>query len=157
MIRFDKMPVGCNWTIQYSDGQALTETYVGKISGGYSTRVTLAGNPGKVVRTMTYDAKGRLVRKDWANGKWETFTPHSCFQTNSSCTYRYRNADGADQKIGNSTIRNGKGFMVTAGPVGGAPFNDDYFEINGLGLMTRNKSANYSSRLIALNTCGAGS
>ena len=29
-IDFAHMPVGCSWTTRYSDGQVLTETFLGK-------------------------------------------------------------------------------------------------------------------------------
>lgn len=148
---FATMPEGCSWTMRYSDGQVQTETYLGLKGGKHRTEVT---NDGVLIREMTYDAKGRMVRKDWADGNWETFTPFSCFDTLGSCTYRYRNSDGADQKIASETVTKGKGFRVMAGPVDGAPYADEYFEIGAFGLMTKNKASTYSARLIEIKNCG---
>lgn len=106
---------------------------------------------------MTYDAKGRMLRKDWADGKWESFSPYSCFTEVAACTYRYQNADGADFKVASKTLAKGKGFRVEAGPVGGQPYPDEYFEVGKFGLMTKNKGDGYSARLIEMKNCDAGS
>lgn len=156
-IAFDTMPVGCSWTVKYADGQTNTETYLGLKSGRHKTKVTEANNPEKLVRFSFFDKKGRLVRKDWANGKWEKFSPFSCFDSQGSCTYTYSNADGGNQEIASETSRSGKGFKVKAGPIGGTPFPDEYFEIGEFGLMTRNKSSNYSARMVKIENCGIGS
>lgn len=151
---FASMPKGCSWTTRYSDGQVLTETYLGRKGGKHKTQV-FAGKT--LVRHMTYDAEGRMIRKDWADGNWETFSPYSCFSIEGSCTYRYRNSDGADQKIASETDAQGKGFAVRAGPVGGSPYPEEYFEVGDFGLMTVNKSSNYSARLIEMRNCDLGS
>ncbi len=148
---FATMPEGCSWTMRYSDAQVQTETYLGQKGGKHRTEVT---HDGVLIREMSYDAKGRMVRKDWADGNWETFTPFSCFDTLGSCTYRYRNSDGADQKIASETVKKGKGFHVMAGPVDGAPYADEYYETGAFGLMTKTKAATYSARLIEIKNCG---
>lgn len=152
-IDFGSMPKGCSWTTRYSDGQVLTETYLGRKGGKHKTEVR-AGTD--LVRTMTYDAKGLMLRKDWANGKWESFSPYSCFTEVGSCTYRYKNADGADVKVKSKTTAKGNGFRVKAGPVGGQPYPDEYFETGAFGVMTKNKSEGYSARLIEMKNCDAG-
>jgi hypothetical protein len=152
---FNSMPVGCSWTTQYSDGQTLTETFLGKKSGRYVTKVTMADQPRKVVRFSYFDRKGRLVRKDWAGGKWEKFEPYSCFGTLGQCTYRYSNADGADQTILNDTRQKGVGYVVVAAPKGEPPYPDEYFETGPYGLMTKNRASNYSAELIRLENCDA--
>lgn len=156
-IDFGKMPVGCSWTTSYSGGQVVTETFLGKKSGKYRTKVTQADNPKALVRHSFYDAKGRLVRKVWADGNWEKFAPYSCFDSLGSCTYRYTNSGGADQKIASKTVAKGKGFAVKAGPTGGTAYPDEYFEVGAFGVMTKNKASNYSARLIALTNCDAAS
>jgi YD repeat-containing protein len=148
---FGAMPEGCSWTTRYSDGQVQTETYLGREGGKHVTEVTSGG---ALLRRMTYDSKGRMTRKDWADGNWESFSPFSCFNVAGTCTYRYRNSSGADQKIESATVPSGKGFAVTAGPVGGARYPDEYFETGAFGLMTRNKADNYSARLIEMRNCG---
>ncbi|MDZ4087316.1 MAG: hypothetical protein U1E69_10995 [Tabrizicola sp.] len=153
-IDFDTMPKGCSWTTRYFDGQVLTETYLGRKGGTHRTEVR-AGKD--LVRKMSYDAEGRMVRKDWANGTWESFSPYSCFAEAGKCTYRYRNADGADVKVASKTVAKGKGFRVEAGPVGGQPYPDEYFERGSFGLMTKNKGEGYSARLIGMQNCDTGS
>ncbi len=150
-IDFAAMPEGCSWTSRYSDGQVLTETYLGMKGGKHRTKVT---SDGKLIREMTYDAKGRMARKDWADGNWESFSPFSCFDTVGSCTYRYRNSDGGNQKIASKTEKDGKGFHVAAGPVDGEPYPDEYFETGAFGLLTKSKAANYSARLTGMTNCG---
>jgi YD repeat-containing protein len=152
-IDFATMPKGCSWTTRYSDGQMLTETYLGRKGAKHRTEVR-AGKA--LVRKMTYDAKGRMLRKDWADGKWESFSPYSCFSEVGACTYRYQNADGADFKVASKTAARGKGFRVDAGPVGGQAYPDEYFEVGKFGLMTKNKGDGYSARLIELKNCDAG-
>lgn len=152
-IDFAAMPVGCSWTTRYSDGQAVTETFLGKKSGKYTTKVTEAANPDALIRKSFFDAKGRLVRKIWADGNWEKFTPYSCFSIPGSCTYRYTNSSGADQKIASKTVAKGKGFAVVAGPVGGDAYPDEYFETGAFGLMTLNKASNYSAKLVEMTNC----
>ncbi|AZL59006.1 hypothetical protein EI545_09245 [Tabrizicola piscis] len=152
-IDFSAMPVGCSWTTTFSDGQSVTETYLGQAKGKYKTTVTQAGNAKAVIRTMLYDKRGRMVRKDWADGNWETFTPYSCYSEPGNCTYRYKNSDGVSQKIASETQKQGKGYLVKAGPVGGKAYNDDYFEIGAFGLKTKQKSENYASRLTAMDNC----
>jgi hypothetical protein len=153
-IDFDAMPVGCSWTTTYSSGEVLTETFLGKSKGKPKTKVTRADNPGAVIRHSFFDKEGRLVRKEWAGGKWESFTPFSCFSETGSCTYRYRNADGADQKIVSKTAAKGKGFSVKAGPEGEARYPDEYFELGAFGLTTVNRADNYSAKLIKMVNCG---
>ncbi len=152
-IDFSAMPQGCSWTTRYSDGSVVTETYLGRKGGKHLTEVTQGKS---LVRTTTYDAKGRMVRKDWSSGDWETFGPYSCFAELGACTYRYRNSGGADQKIASETQPSGKGFAVQAGPVGQDRYPDEYFETGALGLMTKNKASNYSARLIEMKNCGLG-
>lgn len=153
-IDFTSMSKGCSWTLRYSDGQVLTEIYLGRKGGKHKTQV-MAGKT--LVRKMTYDAEGRMVRKDWADGNWETFSPYSCFDVEGSCTYHYQNSSGADQKIASETVSKGKGFEVKAGPVGGAPYPNEYFETGSFGVMAKNKAANYSARLIGMKNCDLGS
>jgi YD repeat-containing protein len=153
-IDFAAMPKGCSWTTLYSDGQVLTETYVGRKGGKHKTKVT----EGKaLVRQTTYDAEGRMIRKDWADGKWESFSPYSCFDTVGSCTYRYRNADGADFRVVSKTVAQGKGFAVKAGQADSDGYPDEYFETGDFGVVVKNKSSNYSARLIEMKNCELGS
>ena len=153
-IDFGTMPEGCSWTTRYSDGSVVTETYLGRKGGKHLTEVTSGGS---LVRKTTYDGQGRMIRKDWADGNWESFTPFSCFAEAGACSYRYRNSSGGDQKIASETVPKGKGFAVKAGPVGGARYPDEYFETGAFGLMTKNKASNYSARLIEMKNCGTGS
>lgn len=153
---FASMPVGCSWTTKYSDGSVVTETFLGKRGGKYKTEVTADDDPDALIRKVTYDAKGRLLRKDWAGGKWEAFSPYSCFAEAGTCTYRYTNSGGADQKIASTTVAKGKGFSVRAGAVGEKAYPDEYFELGTFGLMTRNKASNYSARMTKMQGCGPG-
>jgi hypothetical protein len=153
-IDFGAMPKGCSWTTRYSDGQVLTETYLGRKGGKHRTEVRSGQD---LVRQMIYDAEGRMLRKDWASGKWESFSPYSCFSEVGSCTYRYRNADGSDFKVESKTMAQGKGFTVKAGAVGGSAYPDEYFETGSFGLATKNKGEGYSARLIEMKNCAAGS
>lgn len=100
----------------------------------------------------------RRRRQDAAEGlgEWESFSPYSCFAEAGKCTYRYRNADGADFKVASKTVAQGKGFRVDAGPVGGQPYPDEYFEVGSFGLVTKNKGDGYSASLIKIKKCAVG-
>jgi YD repeat-containing protein len=154
-VDFAAIPLGCSWTTRYGDGTVQTETYLGPQDGQHLTRVTDAD--GAEVRRMTYNAKGWMVRKDWADGHWESFTPYSCFSGPGRCTYRYRNAHGEDLQIISETRASGQGFVVRAARVGSDPYPDDYFELGPFGLMVVNRGNGYSVEVTDLLNCAAGS
>ncbi|MFC3182714.1 hypothetical protein [Cypionkella sinensis] len=152
-IDFAHMPVGCSWSMKYSDGRTLIETYVGKKSGSYRTEVADKRAPDKVISRTYFDKKGRMVRNDWAGGKWETFNPYSCFGIAGTCSSTYQNGDGAKFIIDNTTSAAGNGFKVVAAPRGGAPYPDDYFELGQFNIQTLSKNRNFSMKLVAFNNC----
>jgi hypothetical protein len=152
---FVSMPVGCSWEVSYSDGTRLRETFIGEKSGLFVTEVTKATRPHRLVRRVYFDHKGRMVQKTWASGKWEKFAPYSCFGGPGRCSYRYTNADGADQVIDSRTTRQGKGRKVVAGPRGEDGYPDEYFETGAFGVMTVNRATNYSARVTGFEGCGA--
>lgn len=121
-ISFDLMPKGCRIHGVYGDGRETVDEYMGVRRGMHVTR-TFDGPKGRnLVRTTTYDANGFMVRKDWANGKWETFTPYSCFDRPGTCTYTYRNADGAEKTYRGKVSRRGDRITSQGGFEGEPPF-----------------------------------
>jgi hypothetical protein len=63
-----------------------------------------------------------MTRKDWAGGKWESFTPFSCFDVPGQCSYLFRNANGARKTFkGLVSLVQGK-IVSTGGFTGEAPF-----------------------------------
>ncbi len=123
-ISFDIMPVGCRIHGKYSSGEQTVDEYVGK-KGSKHVVKTYSGSSGRnLVRTTTYNADGQMIRKDWAGGKWETFTPYSCFDTPGTCSYKYRNGDGQDSQFKGKVIRRGTKFVSIGGFIGESPFPD---------------------------------
>lgn len=152
-VDFESMPIGCSWSVKYSDGKTLVETFKGKKSGKYITETADKRSPDKLVSRTTFDKKGRMIRKDWAVGKWETFKPFSCFSTLGMCSYSYTNGDGNDFIIDNTVTKQGKGFKVVAGPRGGTPYSDDYYQLGRFNLQVMHKNDNYSDKLIGFSNC----
>ena len=64
---------------------------------------------------------------------------------------------GAGPLRASTTKPQGKGFAVSAGPVGGVRYPDEYFETGSFGVMVKNKASNYSARLIEMKNCAQGS
>jgi hypothetical protein len=154
-IDFDAMPVGCSWTTSTSFGFVLVETFIGSAGDGYRTTVI---NKGQDVlwRHNIYDADGRLVRSDWKDGQWETYSPFSCVAEVGNCTVRYRNWLGDDVTATSSTVPHDNGFLFeTVSPNGAAP-TSGYFETGRFGLVTQ-LNAGFSDRLIEIDNCEIGS
>ncbi len=126
-IRFDVMPVGCAIHTSYGGKDRRVDIYVGRKGNKHVTRTyaepAKGQPPARLLLTTTFDAKGRMTRKDWAEGKWETFTPYSCFDLPGECRYRYRNGDGADQVYLGQVAKKGQSFVSAGGFEGEAPFN----------------------------------
>jgi hypothetical protein len=120
--RFDIMPVGCRIHGSYSTGDKVIDEYIGIKSGKYIIRTTEGPKGRKLIRTTQFDSNGFMVRKDWANGAWETFSPFSCFSRPGSCTYVYRNGDGAESTFRGKTVTRGSKIVSSGGFAGDAPF-----------------------------------
>lgn len=152
---FESMPIGCSWSTKYSDGKTLIETFKGKVRGKYFTETVEKKTPNRLESRTTFDRKGRMIRKDWAGGHWEIFDPFSCYETMGTCSYLYKNGDGANFVIENKVKKQGNGFLVTAAPKGGNPYPEDYIELGRFNMMTVFKNANYSSKLLGFANCEA--
>ncbi len=121
-IRFDIMPVGCRMHGTYSTGEQVVDEYIGLDAGKHVIK-TAAGPAGKkLIRTTDYDRNGFMIRKDWAGGKWETFSPYSCFDVPGTCRYTYQNADGQTSVFVGKVTRKGKSLVSTGGFQGEPPF-----------------------------------
>lgn len=121
-VRFDSMPVGCRIHGSYSTGAQVVDEYIG-IEGGRHVMRTYEGPAGNtLIRTTLYDANGFMVRKDWADGKWETFSPYSCFSEPGRCRYTYRNGDGQTKEFVGKVTRKGGAVISAGGFAGEAAF-----------------------------------
>ncbi|MFN3972503.1 MAG: hypothetical protein ACK4L4_14195 [Gemmobacter sp.] len=161
-MRFDLMPVGCLIHTRYNSGDERIEVYVGKKGKTHVTKsyagparaTTLTG----VINTITYDAQGRMIRKDWAGGKWETFSPFSCFSIPGDCRYRYRNADGQDLTYIGRVVPRGDGYVSSGGFSGQAPFNDNTFTFGPFNDIATFREGSTTFKVIRYENCGrAGS
>lgn len=122
-IRFDQMPVGCKIYGRYSSGEKVIDVYVGK-SGAKHVMKTYQGPSGKtLIRTTTYSSDGLMLRKDWADGNWESFKPASCVNVPGRCSYTYHNSDGAQQKYQGTNTLKGRRLVNQGGFVGQPPFS----------------------------------
>ena len=121
-VRFDIMPVGCRIHGAYSTGERIVSEYTGRRGGKHVIKTYDGPARTKLIRTTFYDKNGFMVRKDWAGGKWETFSPYSCFDVPGSCRYTYNNADGQTSVFVGKVTRKGKSVISTGGFEGEAPF-----------------------------------
>lgn len=122
-IKFDEMPVGCRIHGSYSSGAKVVNVYIGKKGSKHVVKTYVGPDGEDLIRTSTYSSDGLLLRKDWAGGEWEMFSPASCINVPGPCRYTYRNGDGAKLKyIGTNTAK-GDTVVNEGGFVGEAPFN----------------------------------
>lgn len=154
-IDFASMPIGCGWTTQYSNGNSWRETFQGKEGKAYVTEVREGSDRGSLVARKRFDAKGRMIERTWANGKWERFKPYSCYDVPGLCEYTYSNADGLRQTIVNRTTAKGKGFIVRAQTKGSAPFPDETYHSGQFGVMIANRGGDFTSKVVSFHRCDA--
>jgi hypothetical protein len=154
-IDFAAMPVGCAWHLEYSDGNRWVARFLGEREGLYVVETTEDRRGRRLVQTSDYDRRGHLVRRVWANGKWELFEPRSCFAVGGRCTNVYRNADGANVRQHSQVSRRGDTLTVAAGEVGGPDYATDTVVLGPFGVATESRNANFWSRVTAFETCGA--
>ena len=154
---FAAMPVGCGWTTEYSNGNTWRETFVGKQGKAYVTEVREGSDTGALVARKRFDAKGRMIERTWANGKWERFKPFSCYGEPGVCEYTYSNADGLRQTIVNKTVSKSKGFIVRAQAKGSAPFPDETYRTGQFGVMIANRGGDFTSHVVSFHRCDAAS
>lgn len=156
-IEFDRMPVGCSWIIEYSNGNRWLETYIGKKGRSHVVETVEAANTKQRVKTTKFNAQGFMTERNWGGGKWERFSPYSCFGVPGDCRFKFSNADGARGTIKNDTEKKGGSYVVRSGYVGGEAFPDEWFKIGPFGLMVSNKASNYSARITKFVNCGLDS
>lgn len=155
-IQFDIMPKGCRIHGLYNSGKQIVDEYVGLQRGMHIVR-TFEGPKGrKLIRTTTYDAQGFMVRKDWADGKWETFAPFSCFSRLGSCTYTYRNADGDEMTFRGKVSRRGDKIVSRGGFVGSAPFPPSVLTPGPFNSEAAFTEGDTSYRVTKYENCGEG-
>ncbi|MCA0272046.1 MAG: hypothetical protein LCH69_08270 [Proteobacteria bacterium] len=152
-IDFAAMPKGCNWLTKLSDRPDQRETFLGKVKGKYRVKIVDARN-GAAISTIDYNAEGLMVRRTWADGRWERFEPYSCFTVPGKCSYTYRNGAGDRVKIDSEVRPAGEGFTSAARPRGGAAYPVEKFTLGPFGLMTSSASANYSTKITGFTGCG---
>lgn len=106
-IDFRAMPVGCQWKTAFAHGPTLNSTFLGWKQDRYVVRTTAFAKPQKYVKTTYYNRDGYMVHRDWAGGHWESYRPHSCFDTAGICRMHYTNSDGRSFEIKDRTIIRG--------------------------------------------------
>lgn len=159
-IRFDLMPVGCLMHTRYGSGEERIEVYVGQRGKTHITQsfanATAARTLSKVVNTITYDALVRMIRKDWAGGKWETFIPFSCFNIPGDCNYRYRNADGDNKTYLGKVVRRGAAYVSSGGFKGEATFAPNTFTYGPFNDIATFREGYTTFKVTQYENCGIG-
>jgi hypothetical protein len=153
-IDFKEMPVGCKIHGRYSNGDATIDHYVGR--SGAKHVVKTYGADG-LIRTSTYSRDGLLLRKDWADGAWETFTPASCINVPGPCNYTYRNGDGAVLEYQGQNTRKGDRIVNEGGFVGQAPFDPVISTFGRFNAQTAFSEGAFSFKVTRYEDCDLGS
>jgi YD repeat-containing protein len=150
-VRFDLMPKGCRIHGVYGDGTATVDVYAGKKGRNHIVQTYDAGG---LRRSTTYNAKGLMLRKDWAGGKWETFAPYSCFAVPGDCTYEYRNADGARKVFRGRVVPRGDGLVSGGGFAGEPAFNDTTLTLGPFNEIAAFREGSTRFRVTRYEGCG---
>lgn len=150
---FAAMPKGCRWQVRISDGSVRNETFVGKVKGKYRVKVVDA-KTGKALSQVDYNADGLMVRRNWADGRWEQFEPFSCFTVPGKCSYTYSNGAGERVTIDSEVKASAGGFISAARPRGGRAYPAESFSLGAFGLMTSSRSPKYWTKVTRFVGCG---
>ncbi len=156
-IRFDQMPVGCEIHGQYSTGEKVVDIYVGR-SGSKHVMKTYQGPSGKkLIRSTIYSAEGLMLRKEWADGNWETFKPASCVNVPGRCIYTYRNSDGAKSQYQGTNTQTGSKITNEGGFVGDPPFAPVISTLGRFNLQEAYVEGGTSFKVTKYKKCGVAS
>jgi YD repeat-containing protein len=151
-IKVDAMPEGCNRTVRYSDGLGTTGTTLGRKGDKHLTKVYGASG---LVRKMTYDAEGQVVRSDWSDGQWEEFSPHECFGLEGKCSFRFRTSSGRDVVIDRFTMKRGSAFATPSALPGQKAYRMELYEIGTYGILAQYTADGEASLLVRISDCEA--
>ena len=157
-LRFDKLPVGCAIHERYGGDDRRVTVYVGRNGKKHITRTYVepvkGKAPSRLIVTITHDAAGRMIRKDWAGGDWETYTPYSCFALPGQCRYRYRNGDGDNRFIVGKVTKRGGNYLSEGGFEGEAPFPPTVFTLGPFNEMTSFAEGSTQFKVTRYENCG---
>ena len=156
-IDFGAMPVGCTWTTRYSNGNVWVQTFKGRKGGAYVTEVRDGSAKGPLVSRFRFNDQGRMTERVWADGKWERFSPYSCFGELGACRYIYTNGDGARMVMLNTTTKSGQGYRVKGRVEGGDSYPTEYFTLGPFNLAVTNKASNYWAETGTFQNCDLSS
>ncbi|NBE06092.1 hypothetical protein [Paragemmobacter ruber] len=156
-IDFRTMPVGCSWTVRYSNGNLWIHTFKGRKGGAYVTEVREDTTTGPLVSRIRYNKRGWMTERVWADGKWERFSPYSCFGELGKCSSTYTNADGVRLEMVNTTTKAGNTYTVEGRVKDGDVYPTEYFTLGPFNVTTMNKSSNYWAETKNFYNCGLGS
>lgn len=155
-IRFDLMPVGCRIHGVFADGSRIIEEYAGKRGTTHVVRGYRGPGGRKLVRTTTYDAEGYMIRKDWPDGRWETFTPFSCFTRPGDCAFTFRNDDGKVEIAEGTVTRRGDQIISRGGPKGKPQTSRTVTTLGPFGVIATTRSRDLDFRVTGYESCGPG-
>lgn len=129
-VAFGEVPVGCRWRTEFSDRPAEKSTYAGPSRGGNLVEVT--DTRGGALFSAFYTGDGHYAGRQFHDGRWEGFSPHSCFAVPGRCQSTHERGDGTSVRQGSQVRRQGAGYAVRAGEVGGAAHADETFRPGAL-------------------------
>ena len=155
-IDFRAMPVGCTWTTRYSNGNVWVETFKGRKGGAYVTEVRDGSATGPLVARFRFNKQGWMTERVWANGKWERFSPYSCFGELGNCRYTYTNADGERLVMLNTTTKSGREYTVEGRVEGEDSYPTEYFTLGPFNMTITNRAHNYSAETADFQNCNLG-
>jgi len=97
-----------------------------------------------------------MIRRSWADGRWERYEPFGCFSVLGKCTFTFRNSAGERIKIDSEATATADGFISIESPRDGAPYPAKRFILGPYGLATSIKTADFTARIIGFTACGIG-
>lgn len=156
-IDFGTMPVGCTWTIRYSNGNVWVETFKGKDGGSYVTEKRDGSAKGPLVSRIRFNKNGWMTERVWAKNKWERFSPYSCFGEPRECRFVFTNADGVRSVILNTTTGSAETYKVKGRIEGGHSFPTETITLGPFNMGVSSKSSNYWSKTTDFTNCGLAS
>ncbi len=152
-IDFAAMPIGCRWHTALSDRPTEVSTYVGERSGFHVIEVTTGR--GRPVATVFNTPDGHYAQRVFPDGRWERFTPHTCFAVEGRCESTYERGDGLRVRQWSEGRRSGDGFVVRSGEVGGAAYAAEAYRLGPFNVIAESRNETYAARVTKFERCDA--
>jgi hypothetical protein len=156
-IRFDQMPVGCRIHGVHDTGEQEVDEYLGQRDNTHIIETRDGKKEQGLIRTTTYSAEGLMLRKDWANGDWETFAPAACLGVLGPCNYTYRNSNRVELTYEGQNYANGNKIIHEGGWQNSTPFSPVMITIGRFNMANTFVEGDTSFMVTRYENCGLGS